>query len=179
MYNVYNLTFPNRFFTGGTGHEPAGWTVIFYHYFQRQDSITFFVFLFYIFLNQIIPFHLFYHSRQIKTQHLSGIFLFSPPGFPLSPSCSHLLSHALPPGKTHQRSRRPSRHPRLGQPAVFLPGGDGGVGWSIRKNGGYFLLSRGSKIMPPLAACLTNAADASRCERSFGCVGRILVPRDS
>ena len=26
---------------------------------------------FYVFLNQIIPFHLFYHSRQIKTQHLS------------------------------------------------------------------------------------------------------------
>ena len=66
-----------------------------------------------------------------------------------------------------------------GQPVGFLSGGDGDVVRSIRKNGGYFLLSRGARILPPLAACLTNAADASRCGRSFGRVGRILVPRDS
>ena len=36
--------------------------------------------------------------------------------------------------------------------------------------------SKAFKII--VAACLTNAADASRCERSLGRVGRILVPRD-
>ena len=33
--------------------------------------------------------------------------------------------------------------------------------------------------MPSLAACLTNAADVSRCERSSGRVGGILFYRDS
>ncbi|RGE61102.1 hypothetical protein DWY69_04475 [Eisenbergiella massiliensis] len=68
---------------------------------------------------------------------------------------------------------------RAAAAGLLFSGQDGGVGRAIRKNGGYFLLSREAGILPSLAACLTNAADASRCVRSSGRVGRILVSRNS
>jgi len=80
--------------------------------------------MFYIFLNQIIPFHLFYHSRQLWTQHLS-VFAARISTFTILQPSSVTRTAAR---KNASAQAPSSRRPRLGQPAVFLPGGDGGVG---------------------------------------------------